>query len=220
MLFFRKFAKIPKSLILQLFPRFRTFSPALSVQSVAKIRGQGETALSTWPAFFICNCLFICGYLMALSDSPRISVQLPTEPRSPPAIRGFSLLPLLRPRRPRISAIAALSAFAWRAEVRCSSPGSQARVGCRRPCRDRVSARSSFGRDLVAQLHIIFPKQPIKSTGKIRSIGASRTLHCKFFGSAAMPAVAWSRITPPPWWRAQRQHRPQGAPAPRALPTR
>jgi len=50
--FFQEIRENPKSLILQLFPRFRTFSPALSVQSV-------QNPCRAKPALFYLACIFL-----------------------------------------------------------------------------------------------------------------------------------------------------------------
>jgi len=95
---------------------------------------------------------------------------------------------------------------------------------CGRPARSRSCRLEQLGRDLVAATatNSVFPKQPIQSTGRSGSIGASRApLQLQSFGSARCRPFAWSRITAPLGARSGPTLGPQGAPCrPARLPTR
>jgi len=138
---------------------------------------------------------------LSISRSP---VQPATRPRiGAPSVGVFSLpTPYCGPRR-RISAIRRLvchSSLARRSG--CSSPGSQARVGAGR--RVEIVRREQSAGISVAQLHIFsFPKQPIKSTEKIKGssaqIGAPLQLQFRIRSMRPSPG----RASRPPPWRAQ-----------------
>jgi len=164
--------------------------------------------------------------IYALSDLLESACTLRLGPRSPPSDRVFlCLYPPYCGRAPQdLGRFAALSAFAWRAEVRCSVRQDR-KLAVRLPAggpRSVSCASSSPGSRRAPYHHISFPQSSPSEHGKDQDQSAHRRHppNCKFRIRSIAGRRLRRRITAAPWRGATATSAVKARPAPAPLPTR